>query len=42
VGSALVNRIEQNQDDQQQMNKQVSSLVREMRSMMDEATKGQH
>lgn len=42
VGSALVNRIEQNQDDQQQMNQQVSSLVREMRSMMDEATKGQH
>lgn len=42
VGSALVNRIEQNQDDQQQMNNQVSSLVREMRSMMDEATKGPH
>ena len=38
VGSALVNRIAENQHDQQAMNQQSAELMHEMRSMMDEAT----
>ena len=36
VGSALVKQIAEYQHDQQQMNKRVSDIMREMRSMMDE------
>ena len=38
VGSALVNRIAENQANQQMMNQQSAELIHEMRSMMDEAT----
>lgn len=38
VGSALVNRIAENQDNQQQMNMKSAELIKEMRTMMDEAT----
>lgn len=38
VGSALVNKIAEHQNDQQEMNKQVSSVLLEMRSKMDEIT----
>ncbi len=38
VGSALVNRIAENQSDQQMMNLKSAELMHEMRSMMDEAT----
>ncbi len=38
VGSALVNRIAENQNDQDKMNQKSAELMHEMRSMMDEAT----
>lgn len=38
VGSALVNRIAENQNDQQKMNEKSADLMLEMRRMMDEAT----
>ncbi len=36
VGSALVKQVAEHQNDQQLMNNQVSSILRDMRSMMDE------
>ncbi|MCK4709415.1 MAG: tryptophan synthase subunit alpha [Gammaproteobacteria bacterium] len=36
VGSALVNQVAEHQNDQQLMNKQVSSILSDMRNMMDE------
>ncbi len=41
VGSALVKQIAEHQDDQQQMNQQVSNIMNEMRSKMDEDTLNQ-
>lgn len=38
VGSALVNQIAEHQNNQQTMNKQVSSILQDMRSKMDMAT----